>query len=373
MAFSPGPFDLLAWTESSGRVGVADMRSLYFSRQLLMLDNTDASIERVQINSKSYRDSLLDPQLRPLQADASSTTTTPDYLGLDFDRRQLHHLHRELGHRGHQTPLTAEELSVLQAHRIARRQRDAASLLQDPSDDQNVPRWTRNASSTENTDRQSTRDYLLQRQHLLNHLMDDETQGRERRVQINHLPRRRNSISMAAASVGEHDTPPANTSTPGSGSGGGSGSGSGVVNHANSILNRLALLAGRPTNSSTSGHPWADLSALMSTRENASYLPGRSTRLRIELEGDGLRRDSTSDLRRDFELRRDFAHRLRQPWGSLDFDDIVPSTETHRIPDTMGLAWSEDGRVLYAGASDGIYEFHVNIMGRKVFPDLVLR
>ena len=27
----------------------------------------------------------------------------------------------------------------------------------------------------------------------------------------------------------------------------------------------------------------------------------------------------------------------------------------------------------YAGGSDGIYEYHVNVAGRKVFPNLVFR
>jgi len=173
---------------------------------------------------------------------------------------------------------------------------------------------------------------------------------------------------MAAAQGTERDSPAANTSTPGA------GAGAGTISHAASILNRLALMAGRPANSTSSSNPWADVSAFISTRGTEAYLPERTTRLRIELEDDSLRNDISGDLRRDFELRRDFAHRLRQPWGSVDIDDIVSPSDSHRIPDTMGLAWSaDDGRILYAGASDGIYEFHVNITGRKVFPDLVLR
>jgi len=377
MAFSPGPFDLLAWTESNGRTGIADMRDLCFSRQLLKLDHTDASIEKVQTMSKSYRDSLLDPRLRPLQVDASLSTTTPDYLGLDFDRRQVRHLNRELGHRGQQTPLTTEELSVLQAHRIARQQRDAVSQLQDPSNDQNVLRWSRNGPlslSSEVT--RATRDYLLyrqDRQDLLDHLLSDEIPAAERRLLSNHLPRRRNSISNAASQPDENTTSSANTSIP---------STSHTTHNFNSTLDRLAAMAGRPTlNASSSESPWADLNAWMESRgtrrnaTNASNPTERSTRLRIELEGDGPRllRVSPSEYERNLERQREFSHRLRQPWNATDIDDASPSREVHRIPDTMGLAWSEDGRVLYAGASDGIYEFHVNITGRKVFPDLVLR
>lgn len=41
MAFCPGPFDLLAWTEDRGRVGVADIRSNYVAQQILHLDTHD--------------------------------------------------------------------------------------------------------------------------------------------------------------------------------------------------------------------------------------------------------------------------------------------------------------------------------------------
>lgn len=40
---------------------------------------------------------------------------------------------------------------------------------------------------------------------------------------------------------------------------------------------------------------------------------------------------------------------------------------------TSGLAWSENGRILYLGADDGIYEFHVDPLRRKLFPSCELR
>ena len=41
MAFCPGPFDLLAWTEDRGRVGIADVRRNCFSRQIIHMDRAD--------------------------------------------------------------------------------------------------------------------------------------------------------------------------------------------------------------------------------------------------------------------------------------------------------------------------------------------
>lgn len=58
MAFCPGPFDLLAWTEHRGRVGVADIRSNYISRQILDLSEYD-SFEHIMVTERGS----IDPRL----------------------------------------------------------------------------------------------------------------------------------------------------------------------------------------------------------------------------------------------------------------------------------------------------------------------
>jgi WD40 repeat protein len=104
MEFSPGPFDLLAWTEASGRVGVADVRTLFLSRQRLDIDSHASGVERVIISDRAV-EPMIDPRLRSFRTDSPSIS---DYLGLDLERRQLRHLTREMLDR-HQAPLTAEE------------------------------------------------------------------------------------------------------------------------------------------------------------------------------------------------------------------------------------------------------------------------
>lgn len=128
MAFSPYPYDLLAWTEASGRVGIADVRDGFFSRQLLDIDSRANGVERIYI---SDRNTETEARLRSLRTDLSLRTySTPDYLGIDFDRQfgggiSPRQFAQEL-HDRHQLPLTADELEVLQAHRAARMQRDAS-------------------------------------------------------------------------------------------------------------------------------------------------------------------------------------------------------------------------------------------------------
>jgi len=135
-------------------------------------------------------------------------------------------------------------------------------------------------------------------------------------------------------------------------------------------LGRLTLTPPRIIGSDSPNNPWAEIDALYRTRYPAEDPPSRSTRLRIEL---------------DEEDRQGFANRLRRPFGDLglasrDESSIIlrgvlrqHNEDDERPPETMGLCWSPDGRILYVGAENGIYEYHVNIAGRKRFPSLVLR
>ncbi|KLP07856.1 uncharacterized protein Y057_6074 [Fusarium fujikuroi] len=48
--------------------------------------------------------------------------------------------------------------------------------------------------------------------------------------------------------------------------------------------------------------------------------------------------------------------------------EVPPSPDN-----TAGLAWSEDGRTLFVGAQNGIYELHVDTQSRKFFPSVSMR
>ncbi|UZP40880.1 hypothetical protein NXS19_008696 [Fusarium pseudograminearum] len=48
--------------------------------------------------------------------------------------------------------------------------------------------------------------------------------------------------------------------------------------------------------------------------------------------------------------------------------EVPPSPDN-----TAGLAWSEDGRILFVGAQNGIYELHVDVQSRKFCPSISMR
>ena len=62
MEFSPGPYDLLAWTEDHGRVTIADIRDGFMSRQVITMDPKADGVERVDIIERPD-DLVIDPRL----------------------------------------------------------------------------------------------------------------------------------------------------------------------------------------------------------------------------------------------------------------------------------------------------------------------
>jgi hypothetical protein len=109
MEFSPEPWDLLAWSEDHGRVGVADVRQAFCRRQILQLDPeeaekldledvTPASIKNLDIKSRliqQYRARMQSEYMRPpSQADYSFLRNNPEagsrpyHGGLDLDPRE---------------------------------------------------------------------------------------------------------------------------------------------------------------------------------------------------------------------------------------------------------------------------------------------
>jgi hypothetical protein len=103
-----------------------------------------------------------------------------------------------------------------------------------------------------------------------------------------------------------------------------------------------------------------------------------TTRMRIEIAADN---------------RREYARRGAQRWRASDERDRLhqsgsSSSLSLEPVETTGCCWSQDGKILYVllikdvkisyanshtryvGAENGIYEYHVNILGRKLFPSI---
>ncbi|KAH6716759.1 hypothetical protein BKA61DRAFT_630884 [Leptodontidium sp. MPI-SDFR-AT-0119] len=388
MEFSPGPFDLLAWTESSGRVGVADVRTLFNSRQLILINSSEENVERITLSDR-YGQRF---GLRNLRTESPSSST-PDYLGADLERRQLRSLTRELLDRD-QEPPTPAELDVLEVSRIARRQRDAANAAREVlAEASATSRWgpwaegrrTTTTSTTATSGESSTsrlvsnsglptslRDFVAPDRSAASFraFMEERNRENARRTQLQQQePRRRSSMLLAAAENAIEREPlsaPRNDDT-------------------FSGLERLTLAPGRrdsPAGSDTgrapeSNTPWPDIESIYRAARQVGAPITRSTRLRV---GIGI-----ADDEQNISINpREFAHRLRQPWrptddgttfgiGTLSRDENGLLEGVLRAAETMGCCWSPDGRILYAATLEGIHEYHVNISARKYFPSIVFQ
>ncbi|KAL8408011.1 hypothetical protein RB594_006712 [Gaeumannomyces avenae] len=126
MSFSPGPYDLLAWSEDRGRAGIADVRGGFVARQILYLDAQD-TFQHLDLTVRN----AIDPSLLESTADRSDALASSfeNRLDLSEARRSLNR-RLQSGVERYHYPLTGDETQVLEAlqeHRRRREQRAAAA------------------------------------------------------------------------------------------------------------------------------------------------------------------------------------------------------------------------------------------------------
>jgi hypothetical protein len=198
MAFSPAPWDLLAWTEDHGRIGVADVRQKFVRRQILKLDKSQGKTIHVEDTTPAeYKDLALDEKLR--QQDLARPQTR---RGPITDRDRSHSLlqeaqinsaqrrqHRELSSRRHGVELDARERSVL----------EALETTMDDVERSNQPysvNYTSSPRYRPSSSSDPAREYEVQ---LLN-------PGPRSGPRV-HQPRRRTSVVLSESTVNRHLVP----------------------------------------------------------------------------------------------------------------------------------------------------------------------
>ncbi|KAH6607460.1 hypothetical protein Trco_003773 [Trichoderma cornu-damae] len=112
MAFCPGPYDLLAWTEDRGRVGIADMRHNFMVRQIIDL-NKESEYEHINI----FDTQTIDPRLLETRMTRGEPSQPPLTAANSFHAQMLHQ------------PLTSAETRVLEAIQGERRRRERSGPL----------------------------------------------------------------------------------------------------------------------------------------------------------------------------------------------------------------------------------------------------
>ncbi|KAL1835795.1 hypothetical protein VTJ49DRAFT_6050 [Mycothermus thermophilus] len=361
MAFSPGPNDLLAWTEDRGRVGIADVRKCFDARQILILDK-DEDFEQLSVSDRG----TIDPRL--LDQRSSGSTERSDAVFAFANALENRRSEGQSLLARYNVPLTADETAVLEAIQDYRRRQEQYNRRTDPeggngsssssSNNNNnngsggggarPPPWSERAARAttggngggESTSAGTSQQRTASVSRAVNDVLDSIRDQRERIRETHAAARLRARAGGGSAGTGE-DSALADRRRSGGDSGGVSASAGGTG--PGTLFSRLmanvtsAAAAGVGSGSSSSsttagagggGYGWENVEAL------ASFL------LREWEENPG-RRIVTSFF---------VPHARPQPY------------------DTAGLAWSEDGSILIVGAENGIFEFHVNTLARRMLP-----
>ncbi|KAG7287820.1 hypothetical protein NEMBOFW57_007336 [Staphylotrichum longicolle] len=293
MAFSPGPVDLLAWTEDRGRVGVADVRTGFDARQILYLDRED-DFEPLTVTDRG----TIDPRLLEQRAERSETLLSnfASVIESTAEGRQNRQSEGQTSLARYNIPLTPEETAVLEAIQDFRRRQD----------------------------------------------------------QYNAPPNRTGTESGSSSNSNSN-----NNGNGGTAAGSGIGSGSGVGSRPPWVAERAAREL------RTREHA-ANVSRAVS--EILDNIRDQRERVRDSQERLRTREDNTAERRRAAYLMREWEENpTRRVLGNF------MSSHTRPGPcDTAGLSWSENGESLFVGAENGIYEFGVNMFGRRLSPSITL-
>ncbi|KAJ4416465.1 hypothetical protein N0V82_006730 [Gnomoniopsis sp. IMI 355080] len=343
MAFCPGPFDLLAWTEHRGRVGVADIRSNYGSRQILDLSQYD-DYEQIMVTEKGS----IDPRL--LDRTGDGLLTMADSTDAAAARRLARRptTERQAGERSateyNPQPLVPEETMVLEALTAHRRRRDQiaaeAARRNDPAAGTRMLERLQNRTS-------SSRDPAFFRESRNTSRVSEMEQARELIRNVNRL----NDLDRAERLRARRAVQTAETNLVAS-----------VQSAANAVaaLRTMRNQAGQvvlpipQSNVPARPNSNSDATDLETLYQNFEMLgpyhepgqggetSGRDPHVLASVWSNMLRsRDTDSEPLITAINPRTTRTRLADRAAALNMGRI-----DHEHDDTAGLAWSEDGRVL---------------------------
>ncbi|KAK7418394.1 hypothetical protein QQX98_004014 [Neonectria punicea] len=332
MAFCPGPFDILAWTEDRGNVGIIDMRSNFIVRQIINIE--DPCFEHISVLDRN----TIDPRLLESRRDRRGNTSTSSTSAIPNNNNNTTTTTNSTEPRrrgadgidGLNTPLTANETLVLEAIQNDRRRRERATP-RGSAEERLTPlansfwadRSTRRTTTNDDSQRPSER-----RSSSIGRAMGDLL-GTYRSQDRARTSRQLLRDAAEAADVTRRPD-----------------------RWIESLGETVAMLREQRQRQDTS---YLTVLEILQARERASEQNPDESSVLGPLVNQVVSRWEESALR-----------------GTLAPDhgvfEVPPSPDN-----TAGLAWSEDGRVLFVGAQNGIYELHLNVQSRKLCPSISMR
>jgi Uncharacterised protein domain (DUF2415) len=200
MAFSPAPWDLLAWAEDHGRAGIADVRQAFCRRQIVKLETHDPNLETIiledmtdpYVKGLDIRGRLIHQYQENIQPETSTTRGEP-LLGAPEGWSDGAALHRQESRRVGLADLDAREQSILDTLEVTMEEVDDAINNVPHPYSVNYRSSPHLQTSSENEERSPTRVHLetlidVFRERNLQRIYGDHRQ---------YQPRRRNSVVLS--------------------------------------------------------------------------------------------------------------------------------------------------------------------------------
>jgi Uncharacterised protein domain (DUF2415) len=200
MAFSPAPFDLLAWAEDHGRAGIADVRQAFCRRQIFKLDTHAPGLERIILED------MTDPYVKGLDVKSRvihqyqenfqpehSTSNSEPLLGGPEDWSSRATLQRQGLHRASLADLDAREQSILNTLEVTMEEVDDAIANAQSRISVNYLASPHLRTTLESDERSASRAQL---ESLIDVFRERNLQ-RIRGLDRQHQPRRRNSVVLS--------------------------------------------------------------------------------------------------------------------------------------------------------------------------------
>lgn len=366
MHFSPNPWDLLIWSEGQGRVCVADLRTGLKAKQVLTLDPKEEGLEKLEI---ADFDLTISPEMHELRREAdfirsyrraldsdgtaAAVNAATEYFEADSERQRLNRLGVvESDNDPH--GLTAHERQVLEALRSTRQR--------DEDRQQGVLPRSINYNTGRHVDSASRR----QQMEVMAEFVPESFRRLTRSSQERTMPRRQASV-VVSIDPGTVNAPASLTSITDT-----------APTRSPSVIPAHARRAPNNDIVASTDDAWR-------TIEEALSIQARAANATADGETSSPANASTTtapELRN--ELRR--LRQLTQMRERLrNVRNNPPTTETYEFSlglrrasrsahdpsaglKTAGLAMSEDGRRLYCGTEEGIFEFKLNLHGRRNIP-----
>ncbi|KAF1843478.1 uncharacterized protein K460DRAFT_287743 [Cucurbitaria berberidis CBS 394.84] len=367
MHFSPAPWDFLIWSEDQARVCVADLRAGLKVKQVLTLDPKEAGIEKIEI---ADFDTTLSPERHELRREAdfirryrraldsegtaAAVNAATEYFEADSERRSLHRRLGVVESDNDPHGLTAHERQVLEALRTTRQREEAR--------EQGITPRSINYSTSGHRDplpEPTRREVTV----AMTEFMNESFRRSNRPPQERTTPRRQASVNVSI-DEGTVNAPPRNHTQI---------TDSAITRSPNPVAVEAHRVASDIITSTDAA--WHSINEELQMRAVIRVLPDNPSM------GSGAELRSQLRRLRHLDQSRERLRNLRASQPSTETYEFSlglrrPSRSMHDPSQgvrTAGLAMSQDGRTLYCGTEEGIFEFKMNLHVRKAFPAITPR